>query len=171
MRGFLLCHTILLGLALPLQAYPMKFLQLPRSSLLLSSSDLHVCNGNVVASSVGSSRSCAISAHVDGDGEGNQAGGILRGSVYAITGNFGQRREETIKLMTGLGCQLSPTVHKKVAFVLCDDDALASGTKHVRKATKYGVPLVSLEYVEQCVQSGQMLRPNDFERTAKLEEL
>eukprot|EP00960_Hanusia_phi_P013816 405177-Hanusia_phi.AAC.1 len=76
---------------------------------------------------VGSSRSCAISAHVDGDGEGNQAGGILRGSVYAITG-----REETIKLMTGLGCQLSPTVHKKVAFVLCDDDALASGTKHVR---------------------------------------
>jgi len=45
--------------------------------------------------------------------------------------NFRQRREETIKQMETLGCQLSPTVHKRVEFVLCDDDALTSETKHV----------------------------------------
>jgi len=85
--------------------------------------------------------------------------------------NFRQRREETIKQMETLGCQLSPTVHKRVEFVLCDDDALTSETKHVRKAAKYKIPLVSIQYVEECVQLGKKLRPEDFDKTRRISGL
>ena len=50
------------------------------------------------------------------------------------------------------GPQYSGTVHKRVEFLVCDDKALEARTKHVRKAEKFGVPIVSYQYVEECIR-------------------
>ena len=48
--------------------------------------------------------------------------------------------------------QVSGILHKRVAFLVCDEKALNSRTKHVRKAEKFAVPIVSFSYVEECLK-------------------
>ncbi|EKX48886.1 hypothetical protein GUITHDRAFT_105511 [Guillardia theta CCMP2712] len=171
-RRSLLAGVAVFNLVAPLNAYSSSFVQISGgfSRFLLSRRDaLRACRQ--VSPCVNIWRACAVSACDDGAGGDERSSKALAGSVYAITGNFRQRREETIKQMETLGCQLSPTVHKRVEFVLCDDDALTSETKHVRKAAKYKIPLVSIQYVEECVQLGKKLRPEDFDKTRRISGL
>jgi len=48
--------------------------------------------------------------------------------------------------------QVSGILHKRVAFLVCDEKALNARTKHVRKAEKMAVPIVSFSYVEECLK-------------------
>ena len=79
--------------------------------------------------------------------------GVLNGLVLAITGNFDKDRDSVVKLMKDLGATESSTVHKRVNFLITDDGAVASRTKHVRKAVKYGVKIVSAGYLNACAEN------------------
>jgi hypothetical protein len=82
---------------------------------------------------------------------GGQPSNILKGLIFAITGNFGQDRDSVVAMIKDLGAgDLSPTVHKRVNFLVADDGAVSSETKHIRKAVKYGVKIVSTEYLKKC---------------------
>lgn len=57
---------------------------------------------------------------------------------------------ELRRMITALGGRLSPTVHKNVSFLIASDTAVANATQRVRKAFKYGVPVLRKEYIELC---------------------
>jgi NAD-dependent DNA ligase len=88
------------------------------------------------------------------NGEGKTSKpGVLGGKVIAITGNFAKGRESVIDLVKSLGATESQTVHKRVNFLVADDGAVASQTKHIRKAVKYGVKIVSAGFLDACAES------------------
>ena len=85
--------------------------------------------------------------------QGNVANRILQGLTVSITGNFGGERDSILKLIKSLGAQDSPTVHKRVDFLVSDEGAIVSQTKHVRKAVKYGVKVVSAKFLYTCAEN------------------
>lgn len=52
---------------------------------------------------------------------------------------------------------VSPTVHKKVSFVICTPQATKEMTQRVRKAVKFGIPLVNEKFLHQCIKKGKMI--------------
>jgi hypothetical protein len=55
----------------------------------------------------------------------------FEGVVIAITGNFDGKREEVLDSITRNGATFSGTVHKNVKYLVCDQAAIDSQTKHV----------------------------------------
>uniref|UniRef100_A0A7S0ML11 BRCT domain-containing protein n=1 Tax=Cryptomonas curvata TaxID=233186 RepID=A0A7S0ML11_9CRYP len=96
-------------------------------------------------------------------GDGHVPSKILKDLVFAITGNFGKDRDSVFTMIKELGAgDISPTVHKRVDFLLADDDAVSSETKHIRKAVKYGVQVVSLKYLEECKDKNMRVDPAPY---------
>jgi NAD-dependent DNA ligase len=88
---------------------------------------------------------------------------VLKGLILAITGNFGQGRDSVVDMIKDLGAgDISPTVHKRVDFLLADDGAVSSETKHIRKAVKYGVKIVSLQFLEECKDKNTRVDPAPY---------
>ncbi len=104
------------------------------------------------------------------DGNPNSVGGghevpsnVFKNVIIAITGNFGKDRDSVVSMIKSLGAQdISPTVHKRVDFLLADDAAVSSETKHIRKAVKYGVKVVSLKYLDECKEKNMKVDPAPF---------
>ena len=89
-------------------------------------------------------------------------GGVLRGLVVAITGNFEHSRPAVEEAIKAQGCSFSGTVHKRVDFLFCDEAALQKGTKHVRKARKFGTKIVSLDFFSDSVKQGALVSPQPY---------
>jgi NAD-dependent DNA ligase len=89
---------------------------------------------------------------------------VLKGSIFAVTGNFGKVRDSVFALIKDLGAgDISPTVHKRVDFLLADDAAVSSETKHIRKAVKYGIKIVPLTYLEECKNKNMRVDPAPYQ--------
>ena len=101
------------------------------------------------------------SSRESGDSE-NASGGVLRGLVVAITGNFEHSRPEVEEAIKAQGCSFSGTVHKRVDFLFCDEGALQKGTKHVRKARKFGTKIVSIDFLNDSVKQGALVSPQPY---------
>ncbi|CAM9824197.1 unnamed protein product [Scytosiphon promiscuus] len=95
---------------------------------------------------------------------GGGSGGCLEGKVFGLTGEL-PRKELAAELRTH-GAKVSATIHKRVSFVLCTDDAVKYSTQRVRKALKHGIPLVSQGFVAACALAGGPVDPAPFRATA-----
>ena len=54
------------------------------------------------------------------------------------------------RMICELGGRLSPTVHKNVDYLVASDTAVNAATQRVRKAAKYGIPVLKVEFIESC---------------------
>ena len=54
------------------------------------------------------------------------------------------------KMIEELGGRVSSTVHKRVDFVIASDIAVENATQRIRKAHKFDIPVLKVEYVEYC---------------------
>mmetsp|Transcript_33807 Transcript_33807/g.88803 ORF Transcript_33807/g.88803 Transcript_33807/m.88803 type:complete len:296 (+) Transcript_33807:160-1047(+) len=57
---------------------------------------------------------------------------------------------EQMALLSKLGGVFSPTVHKRVSVVVASSAAVAARTQRVRKAERFGIPIVTPEWLSQC---------------------
>lgn len=65
--------------------------------------------------------------------------------------------------VTGFAFQISNTVHKRVSYLVCTDEAFRRNTQRVRKAQKLNVTIVSPEFVDQAVKLGKLPDPKSFQ--------
>ena len=49
-----------------------------------------------------------------------------------------------------LGATVTGQVHKRVNFVICTDSAMEQNTQRVRKAMKWNIPIVKIDWIRQC---------------------
>ncbi|CAN0015255.1 unnamed protein product, partial [Ectocarpus fasciculatus] len=54
------------------------------------------------------------------------------------------------RMISELGGRISPTVHKNVNYLIASETAVSAATQRVRKAAKYGVPVLKVEFIESC---------------------
>jgi site-specific DNA-cytosine methylase len=76
----------------------------------------------------------------------------LHGKVFGLTGNFVDR-DAIYQLVSEHKGTISPTVHKRVNFIIATEDALRYNTQRVRKATKFGIPTVSQRFLMACIKA------------------
>lgn len=67
-----------------------------------------------------------------------------------------------IQLCRESGAQTTSQVHQRVSCVVATQSAVIGQTQRVRKAWKKGIPVVSPEWVRQCVASGKKVGWGDF---------
>ena len=110
------------------------------------------------------SANCIKESSLNSVGDGHRVPPkILKDLIFAVTGNFAKDRDSVFALIKALGAaDISPTVHKRVDFLLADDSAVSSETKHIRKAVKYGVKVVSLKYLEECKEQNMRVDPAPY---------
>ena len=78
----------------------------------------------------------------------------LSGKTVVISGTLpGMSREEATQLIQRHGGKVTGSVSKKTSFLLAGESA---GSK-LEKATALGIPVLSLEEVEQLLQEGTTL--------------
>lgn len=68
---------------------------------------------------------------------------IAPSTRVALTGNFSPSRDALIELIRSHGCDVSPTVNKRVRYVVATDRAVRFKTQLVRKAAARGITVVS----------------------------
>ena len=70
--------------------------------------------------------------------------------------------KKMVKMVGQVGAIHSNTVHKRVAYVVSTEDAYKGKTQRVRKAAKYKIPVVKLEWLQECIGSKKMLDFHPF---------
>lgn len=86
--------------------------------------------------------------------------GVFKNKVFGMTG--GLEREALTATIKGAGGSVSTIVHKRVSYLLCTPAAVEELTQRVRKAQKFGVPLVQPEFVAACVAAKKLVDYHDF---------
>lgn len=102
---------------------------------------------------------------------------LLGGKLFCISVNNGSANEEkpgadlsndatkasyndVKQIVEQLGGKISPTVHKRVDFMVATDSAVTTATQRIRKAHKFGIPVLRMEYIEFCTQHKKL--PSDI---------
>jgi flagellar biosynthesis GTPase FlhF len=91
----------------------------------------------------------------------------LHGKVFGLTGNFVDR-DAIYQLVSEHKGTISPTVHKRVNFIIATEDALRYNTQRVRKATKFGIPTVSQRFLTACIKANAIVDHVSFLVTKKV---
>jgi hypothetical protein len=81
--------------------------------------------------------------------------GALKGVVVSVTGNFD--REKISLAIRKAGGRVDALVHKNVHFVVSDEGAIEQNTQRIRKAIKFGIPIVSERLVIESLKAGRLL--------------
>jgi len=66
------------------------------------------------------------------------------------------------QLIEARGGSVSPMLHKRVSVFLATEIAVTKNSQRIRKAVKYGVPVVKIEYLNACLEASMMLDVEDF---------
>lgn len=74
-----------------------------------------------------------------------------------------------IALCQSAGAQYTAQVHKKVYCLVASSSAVKHATQRVRKAWKRRIPVVTIDWVKQCIQAGKLLEMDDFRMEDKRE--
>ncbi|VDH98080.1 poly [ADP-ribose] polymerase [Mytilus galloprovincialis] len=75
--------------------------------------------------------------------------------------NF-KKKTEIRKKITNNGGVISYIVTKKSTHVVCNDPEKADISYKCKMATKYGLPVVSLDYIHDCVDQGRLLNTDNY---------
>lgn len=72
-----------------------------------------------------------------------------------------------ITLCKSAGAQYTAQVHRKVYCLVASSSAVKGATQRVRKAWKRKIPVVSIDWIKQCAQTGKLLDMDDFRMQEK----
>ncbi|XP_071133574.1 protein mono-ADP-ribosyltransferase PARP4-like [Mytilus edulis] len=75
--------------------------------------------------------------------------------------NF-KKKTEIRKKITNNGGVISYIVTKKSTHVVCNDPEKADISYKCKMASKYGLPVVSLDYIHDCVDQGRLLNTDNY---------
>ena len=67
-----------------------------------------------------------------------------------------------IALCKSAGAQYTAQVHRKVYCLVASSSAVKGATQRVRKAWKRKIPVVSIDWIKQCAETGKLLDMEDF---------
>ncbi|TDZ38846.1 Poly [ADP-ribose] polymerase 2 [Colletotrichum trifolii] len=86
----------------------------------------------------------------------------LKGCIIAISGTFDQKRTDIESFLVSLGAVNSATVTRKVTQLISTPDDLKAVPKKVALAQKNGIPIVGLEWAQECEAQGSKVAEDDF---------
>lgn len=76
-----------------------------------------------------------------------------------------------IALCKSAGAQYTAQVHRKVYCLVATPSAVKGATQRVRKAWKRRIPVVAIDWLKQCIETGKLIPVDDFrmedQRTSK----
>lgn len=72
-----------------------------------------------------------------------------------------------IALCKSAGAQYTAQVHRKVYCLVASSSAVKGATQRVRKAWKRRIPVVSIDWIKQCVETGKLQDMDDFRMPEK----
>jgi hypothetical protein len=67
-----------------------------------------------------------------------------------------------IELCKAAGAQYTAQVHRKVYCLVASSSAVRGSTQRVRKAWRRRIPIVTIDWVKQCVETGKLLDMDEF---------
>jgi hypothetical protein len=67
-----------------------------------------------------------------------------------------------IELCKAAGAQYTAQVHRKVYCLVASSSAVRRATQRVRKARRRRIPIVTIDRVKQCVETGKLLDIDEF---------
>lgn len=89
---------------------------------------------------------------------------LFRGKVFAVSTLVEASSEESpeaysqiVSLCKDLGAQTTGQVHRRVNAVIATQSAVEGNTQRVRKAWKKGIPVVSPDWIRECMKQGRSL--------------
>jgi poly [ADP-ribose] polymerase 2/3/4 len=87
----------------------------------------------------------------------------LDGCVVALSGAFpGQSQSILESYLTSLGAAFSKTVAKSVTHLITTTDDFKKPSAKVQQAQKKGLPIVSLEWAQECERKKSLVPTDDF---------
>ena len=84
----------------------------------------------------------------------------LNGLVVSVTGNFD--RDKISAAVRKAGGRVDALVHKNVQFVVSDEGAIEQNTQRIRKAVKFGIPIVSEKLIIESLKAGKLVDHTPF---------
>ncbi|GAB5366756.1 hypothetical protein AAMO2058_001170900 [Amorphochlora amoebiformis] len=84
----------------------------------------------------------------------------LSGVNFAITGTL--NRTHITNFITANKGFVSNVLHRKVHYLISDQTAALGNTQRVRKAKQWRTPIVSRQFVYDCVSHGMLLNPRAY---------
>lgn len=102
----------------------------------------------------------------------NKTSSVLGSSLFCVTVDSGSLPDDSngkapnhsynsVKSMIEeLGGKICSTVHKKVNFIISSDAAIKNATQKIRKALKFEIPVLKIEYIEYCYKNKRV--PTDM---------
>ncbi len=119
---------------------------------------LHLSKGTLLSSF--SQSFCDYEAKIcDGQNCG-QFEMALKGVVVSVTGNFD--RDKISSAIRKAGGRVDALVHKNVHFVVSDEGAIEQNTQRIRKAMKFGIPIVSERLIIESLKAGKLVEHSPF---------
>jgi len=87
---------------------------------------------------------------------------VFGGYQIALTGCFSDR-QMLIDSINNSGGRFCNIVSKKISFLIATKDSLLDNTQRIRKAIKFDKPIISEEFIHQCILQNKLLDIKDFE--------
>ncbi|KAL0943272.1 PARP-like domain-containing protein [Colletotrichum truncatum] len=86
----------------------------------------------------------------------------LDGAVIAISGTFDKKHAEIESLLNSLGASISKSVTKKTTHLITTQEDFDAATTKVAAAQNNNLPIVSLEWAQECESKGSKVSEDDF---------
>jgi hypothetical protein len=80
----------------------------------------------------------------------------LVGTVWAMSCK-GSKFNKAAAAIRGQGGLVSPTIHRKVDFMVSSEEAVRGVTQRTKKAHRFDIPMVSLEFPHACVKNLEVI--------------
>ncbi|OLN89070.1 Poly [ADP-ribose] polymerase 2 [Colletotrichum chlorophyti] len=87
----------------------------------------------------------------------------LDGTVIAISGTFEKKRAELESWLSSLGAGIAKSVTKKTTHLIATEEEYNAVTTKVSAAQKNSIPIISLEWAEECESQGSKVAEDDFD--------
>lgn len=102
---------------------------------------------------------------------------LFQGKVFAVSTLVEASSEESpeaysqiVSLCKDLGAQTTGQVHRRVNAVIASMSAVEGKTQRVRKAWKKGIPVVSPDWIRECMKQGRSLDMGPYTQQQQSEE-
>ncbi|KAK2033059.1 PARP-domain-containing protein [Colletotrichum zoysiae] len=87
----------------------------------------------------------------------------LNGAVIAISGTFDKKRAELESWLSSLGAAIAKSITKKTTHLITTPEDFNAHTTKVVSAQKNDIPIVSLQWAEDCDSQASLLPPTGYE--------
>ncbi|EFQ34910.1 uncharacterized protein GLRG_10054 [Colletotrichum graminicola M1.001] len=87
----------------------------------------------------------------------------LNGAVIAISGTFDKKRTELESWLSSLGAGIAKSITKKTTHLISTPEDFKALTTKVASAQKNDIPIVSLQWAEDCESQGSLLSQTGYE--------